>query len=163
MSNYNKETLLRIGKLLKKHREERSFSQGDVATMTGLTITTIFSVEKGRGTSLSNFLLICQALGIQPRDIFVKDLVLTPPFEAPPGAGYRNETARKLDELVYSNFFDTPKRVSDVLRELEIDKKDSNKFSVYLTAYCKEGALEYVKEKNIKKYSRKKSGKAKIK
>lgn len=55
-----------------------------------------------------------------------------------------------------SDFFDAPKRVAEVLEKLESDKRDSNKYSVYLTGYCKEGALEYIKEGNIKRYKKKK-------
>jgi len=125
--------------------------------MTGLTINSISGIERGKNSSLSNFLLICRALHIQPRHIFEKDIDLTPLYNLPPESKKRIDTTKKLDELVNdTDFFQIPKRVSEVLEKLDSDKRDSNKFSVYLTGYCKEGALEYIKEGNIKKYKKSK-------
>lgn len=157
MSDINKYILDSIGKLLRRRREELSFAQKDVANMTGLTINSISSLERGKNTSLHSFLLVCRALQIQPKQIFNEDIDLTPLYKLPPDSKKRIETTRKLDTLVHeSNFFDTPKRVAEVLEKLESDKRDSNKFSVYLSGYCKEGALEYIKEGNIKRYKKKK-------
>ncbi|WDF68033.1 helix-turn-helix transcriptional regulator [Sphingobacterium oryzagri] len=154
----NKDILASIGTRIRKAREELSYSQNDVASMTGLTVNTIASLEKGKGASLNNFLLTCRALKIQPRSIFQEDIDLSPLYNLPPSSKKRREINQRLDDLVYhSDFFVTPKRVADVLKKLNSDKSDSNKFSVYLTAYCKEGELGYVKEGNIKKYVKKKS------
>lgn len=155
MSTGNKEILIRLGNVFRQRREMLSYSQGDVADMTGLTINTIMFLEKGRGTTLNNFLLICRALQIQPRDVFEQDIDLSPLFGLSPESQKRVEKNQKLDYLVYeSDFFETPRRVSDVIKELEADKADSNKYSVYLTGYCKEGELDYIKEGNYKKYSK---------
>lgn len=124
--------------------------------MTGLTINTILFLEKGRGTTLNNFLLICRALQIQPHTLFKDDIDLTPLFALPPESQKRVEKNQKLDHLVYdSDFFETPRRVAEVIKELNADKADSNKYSVYLTGYCKEGELDYIKEGNYKKYLKK--------
>lgn len=158
MLSINKDILIKIGARIRKEREQLLFSQNDVANMTGLTINTIAALEKGKGASLNNFLLTCRALKIQPREIFLEDVDLSPLYNLPPASKRRKQLTQKLDDLVYhSNFFYTPKRVADVVKELESDKSDSNKFSVYLTGYCKEGELEYIKEGNIKKYVKKKS------
>src|SRR5690606_23333675 len=116
-------------------------------------VNSISTFEKGKSISLSNFLLICRALQIQPRLVFDDPIDLTPLYHLPPDAQKRIETTKKLDNLVRNtDFFSTPKRVSEVLEQLDSDRRDSNKFSVYLTGYCKEGELEYVKEGNIKRY-----------
>lgn len=121
--------------------------------MTGLTVNTISALEKGKGSSLNNFLLICRALKTQPKEIFYNDIDLTPLYTLPPSTKRRIDITQKLDELVNnSDFFDTPKRVSEVIEKLDSDKRESNKFSVYLTGYCKEGELEYIKEGNFKRY-----------
>lgn len=157
MSEINRHILVEIGKEIKERREELSYSQKDVSNMTGLTINMISTFENGRGATLNNFLLICRALKIQPKEILKNDIDLTPLYNLPPDSKRRKEVTRKLDHLVYdSDFFETPKRVSDVIKELDSDKAYSNKFSVYLTGYCKEGELEYIKEGNIKKYLKKK-------
>lgn len=157
MGTINKDILAKLGDDIRNQRESLSYSQGDVADMTGLTINTILFLEKGRGTTLNNFLLICRALQIQPRDLFEEDIDLTPLFALPPASQKRVEKNQKLDHLVYeSDFFEIPRRVSDVIKELNADKSDSNKYSVYLTGYCKEGELDYIKEGNYKKYLKKK-------
>lgn len=159
MSIANKTILADIGKQIRIRREELSYAQNDVANMTGLTINTVASLEKGKGATLNNFLLICRALEIQPKDIFKSDISLEPLYNLPPESKRRIEITQKLDNLVYnSDFFNSPKRVADVIKELDTEKSDSNKFSVYLTGYCKEGELEYIKEGNIKKYIKKKNG-----
>lgn len=157
MLHINRDILIRIGAELRARREAMSFSQNDIANMTGLTVNTISALEKGRGSTLNNFLLICRALKTQPKEIFMNDIDLTPLYTLPPSTKHRIDITQKLDELVNnSDFFRTPKRVSEVIEKLESDKRDSNKFSVYLTSYCKEGELEYIKEGNIKRYVKKK-------
>src|SRR5690606_41996716 len=120
-----------------------SFSQNDIANMTGLTVNTISALEKGRGSTLNNFLLICRALKTQPKEIFMNDIDLTPLYTLPPSTKHRIDITQKLDELVNnSDFFRTPKRISDVIEKLDYDKRDSNNISVYITIYCKYGELK---------------------
>jgi transcriptional regulator with XRE-family HTH domain len=153
----NQDILISIGAELRARREAMSFSQNDIANMTGLTVNTVSALEKGKGSTLNNFLLICRALKIQPKDVFTNDIDLTPLYTLPPSTKRRVDITKKLDELVnHSDFFHTPKRVAEVIEKLESDKSESNKFSVYLTGYCKEGELEYIKEGNIKRYVKKK-------
>ncbi|ULT22796.1 hypothetical protein KUH03_26260 [Sphingobacterium sp. E70] len=45
---------------------------------------------------------------------------------------------------------------------MEIDKSQSNKFSVYLSAYCEEGALEFEQQGNYKEYWKKSDTTSKI-
>ncbi|MDR2281620.1 MAG: helix-turn-helix domain-containing protein [Sphingobacterium sp.] len=156
MGVLNKNILKKLGQKIRTRREELSYSQADVANMTGVTTVTVLSLEKGRGTTLNNFLLICRALQIQPREAFELDIELVAPFGLSPDSQKRAEKNQKLDRLVYStDFFEIPRRVSEVIKELGADKADSNKYSVYLTSYCKEGALDYIKEGNYKKYLKK--------
>ncbi len=124
--------------------------------MTGLTINMISTFENGKGATLNNFLLICRALKIQPKEILPNNIDLSPLYDLPPESKRRIEGTRKLDDLVlHTDFFELPKRVSEVLKKLDYDKSQSNKFSVYLSGYCKEGKLEYIKEGNVKKYRKK--------
>jgi len=152
----NKHILSGIGAFLRQRREELSYSQRDVANMTGLTVNSISAIEKGKNFSMNSFLLICRALQVQPKQVFKENIDLTPLYNLPPESRKRIETTKKLNYLVNNtDFFQSPKRVSEVLEELDSDKRESNKFSVYLTGYCKEGALEYIREGNIKKYKKK--------
>lgn len=157
VSGINREILKRIGSEVRIRREALSYSQNDIANMTGLTVNTIFALESGKGATLNNFLLICRALKTQPKDFFSDDIDLTPLYPLPPSSKHRIDITQRLDELISStDFFDTPRRVSEVIEELESDPRESNKFSVYLTTYCKEGALEYKREGHIKRYVKKK-------
>lgn len=156
MSRINEKIIVKLGLELRLRRESLLYSQKDVAYMTGLTINTIARIEKGKGTTLHNFLLICRALNLQPRTLFEYDIDLTPLNAINPDSKHRIEVTQRLDKLVNnSTFFDTPRRVSDVITELESDQNDSNKFSVYLTGYCQEDVLEYEKVGNYKRYKKK--------
>lgn len=156
MSSNNENTIIDIGIRFRKRRDDLRYSQRDVAHMTGLTINTIAAVEKGKSTTIFNFLSICRALKIQPKSIFEKEIDLKPLYDIEPESKRRIETTQKLDDLVYnSDFFDTRRRVSEVLAKLKSDKNDSNKFSVYLTEYCKHDVLEYEKVGNFKLYIKK--------
>lgn len=157
VQHINQDVLISIGAILRARREGLSLSLNDIANMTGLTVNTISALEKGKGSTINNFILICRALKIQPKEVFISDIELAPLYNLPPSTKRRIDITKKLDELVnHSDFFHTPKRVAEVIEELDSDKSDSNKFSVYLSTYCKEGELEYIKEGNIKRYVKKK-------
>lgn len=157
MSEINQEILIEIGRRVRDRRDEKAYSQKDISNMTGLTVNMISNFENGKGATLNNFLLICRALGLQPREILDGDIALTPPYNLPPESRRRIEVTRKLDKLVTeSDFFETPRRVAEVIKEVGHDKSESNKFSVYLSGYCKEGHLDYIKAGKIKKYVKRK-------
>jgi len=157
MAEINEQILKEIGEQLRKQREKLYYSLKDIANMTGLTTNTIAAIERGKGASLNNFILICRALQVQPQAVFNSPIPLTPPFSIPPESKRRIALTKELDELVYhSDFFETPRRVSDVIQHMEADKDQSNRFSVYLGSYCQEGTLEYEKLGNYKVYRKKK-------
>lgn len=156
VSTINNKALIELGKQLRARREACNYAQRDVSQMTGITINTISALENGNGATLNNFLLICRAVHTHPKDIFQLDMDLTPLYTLPPFERKRIEIALKLKNLIFeTDFFEEPKRVSEVIERLESNKKESNKFSVYLSGYCKEGALDYIRVGNIKKYTRK--------
>ena len=156
MGNLNDQILADVGKRLRNRREELFYSQKDISNLTGLTVNTISSLENGRGTGLDNFLLICRALKIQPREVFPEVIPLDSLYDLPPNTRRRLDTTQRLDALVYkSDFFEEPRRVADVLRELDVEANASNHFSVYLSAYCKDGILESVKKGKVRHYFKK--------
>ncbi len=143
----------KIGLIIKKRRVSCSYSQREVSEMTGLTVNTISRLEASGNISLHNLLLVCQALKMQPRELFSEDISLQPPYEMLPSSKKRLELSNKLHKLVMDDsFFSNPKRVSEVIRELKEDPKISNKLSVLLTQYCKQGHLGFVMKGAIKKY-----------
>lgn len=153
VADINKDFLENMGARLRLRREELRFSQRHVADQTGITMNTISAIENGKGGTLNNLLLICRALKIQPRDVMAADLKLTSVFELSPESSRRLAITKQLEELIFhTDFFDQPRRVSEVIENLGLDSSLSNRFSVYLTSYCKEGVLEYVRSGHVKKY-----------
>ncbi|GAA4185676.1 helix-turn-helix transcriptional regulator [Sphingobacterium ginsenosidimutans] len=163
MTDDNKHRLERIGLRFRTKRNELYYSLRDVSNLTGISTGTLNGIEKGRDLTMTNFLLLCHSLEIQPKVFFQDDITFNPPYSLSPDVQERISINKKLDQLVYhSNFFHRPKRVAEVLNELEIDKSQSNKFSVYLSAYCEEGALEFEQQGNYKEYWKKSDTTSKI-
>lgn len=155
VSDTTKDIRRKIGLILKHKRVSLSFSQKEVAEMTGLTVNTISRLEQSGNISLQNLLLVCQALQLQPRDLFWEDIHLTPPYEILPSSRKRLDLSRKLDQLVNdSPFFLEGKRVAEVLVELKENSNISNKVSVLLSQYCKKGQLTYFMDGPIKRYQK---------
>nr|WP_288812301.1 helix-turn-helix transcriptional regulator [uncultured Sphingobacterium sp.] len=156
MTDKDREKLESIGLRFRARRNELYYSLKDVSNLTGISTGTLNGIERGKDLTLTNFLILCRSLEIQPKTFFQSDIELSAPYSLPPDVQERISINKKLDDLVYySDFFNSPKRVSDVLKELNIDKSQSNKFSVYLSAYCEEGALEYEQQGNYKEYWKK--------
>ncbi|CAM3615592.1 helix-turn-helix domain-containing protein [Sphingobacterium prati] len=156
MTDKDREKLESIGLRFRARRNELYYSLKDVSNLTGISTGTLNGIERGKDLTLTNFLILCRSLEIQPKTFFQSDIELSAPYSLPPDVQERISINKKLDDLVYySDFFNSPKRVSDVLKELNIDKSQSNKFSVYLSAYCEEGALEYEQQGNYKEYRKK--------
>ncbi|WP_293947101.1 MULTISPECIES: helix-turn-helix domain-containing protein [unclassified Sphingobacterium] len=163
MTDKDREKLESIGLRFRARRNELYYSLKDVSNLTGISTGTLNGIERGKDLTLTNFLILCRSLEIQPKTFFQSDIELIPPYSLPPDVQERISINKKLDDLVYySDFFNSPKRVSDVLKELNIDKSQSNKFSVYLSAYCEEGALEYEQQGNYKVYRKKADATSKI-
>ena len=156
MTDKDREKLESIGLRFRAQRNELYYSLRDLSNLTGISAGTLNGIERGKDLTLSNFLILCRSLEIQPKFFFQDDIELSPPYSLPPDVQERIIMSKKLDYLVYhSDFFNSPKRVADVLKELEIDKSQSNKFSVYLSVYCEEGALTYEQQGNYKEYRKK--------
>lgn len=158
MTEKDREKLASIGLRFRARRNELYYSLRDLSNLTGISTGTLNGIEKGKDLTLTNFLVLCHSLQIQPKTFFENDIAFDSPYSLPPEVQERIAVSKNLDNLVYnSDFFNTPKRVAEVLHELGVDRSQSNKFSVYLSAYCEEGALEYEQLHNYKKYRKKRS------
>ncbi|MGJ1414436.1 helix-turn-helix transcriptional regulator [Sphingobacterium thalpophilum] len=160
MTDEDKALLETIGLRFRAKRNDLYYSLRDLSHLTGISTGTLNGIEKGKDLTLTNFLTLCRSLEIQPTVFFQHDIVFNSPYSLPPDAQERITLSKKLDDLVYhSDFFHSARRVSEVLVQLGIDKSQSNKFSVYLTNYCEEGALVYQQHGNYKIYRKKKVNK----
>ncbi|MDR3010328.1 MAG: helix-turn-helix domain-containing protein [Sphingobacterium sp.] len=156
MTDQDKVLLETIGLRFRAKRNDLYYSLRDLSHLTGISTGTLNGIEKGKDLTLTNFLILCQTLEIQPNTFFQHEIAFQAPYSLPPDAQERILLSKKLDDLVYhSDFFHTARRVSEVLSQLGIDKSQSNKFSVYLTSYCEEGALVYEQHGNYKTYLKK--------
>lgn len=156
MTDTDKGKLESVGLRFRARRNELYYSLKDVSNLTGISTGTLNGIEKGKDLTFTNFLVLCRTLQIQPRTFFEQDIDFKSPYALPPDVSDRISVSKKLDKLVYdSDFFDSPRRVADVLHELGIDKAQSNKFSVHMSSYCDEGVLTYEKRGNYKVYQKK--------
>ncbi len=156
MANEDKKLLEIIGLRFRAKRNDLYYSLRDLSHLTGISTGTLNGIEKGRDLTLTNFLILCRSLEIQPKIFFQHDIIFNAPYTLPPDAKERIALSKKLDDLVYrSDFFRSARRVAEVLSHLGIDKSQSNKFSVYLTSYCEEGALISEQHGNYKTYRKK--------
>ncbi|WP_411972225.1 helix-turn-helix domain-containing protein [Sphingobacterium sp. Lzh-3] len=156
MTDEDKALLEIIGLRFRAKRNDLYYSLRDLSNLTGISTGTLNGIEKGKDLTLTNFLTLCRSLEIQPALFFQHDIAFNSPYSLPPDTQERIDLSKKLDNLVYhSEFFQTARRVSEVLVQLGIDRNQSNKFSVYLSNYCEEGALIYEQHGNYKTYRKK--------
>jgi Helix-turn-helix. len=156
MTDQDKVLLETIGLRFRAKRNDLYYSLRDLSHLTGISTGTLNGIEKGKDLTLTNFLILCRSLEIQPSTFFKNEIAFHPPYALPPDAQERIMLSKKLDDLVYhSDFFLSARRVAEVLTQLGIDKSQSNKFSVYLTSYCEEGTLVYEQHGNYKTYRKK--------
>ncbi len=63
----------RIGRMLKLYREKTGRNQGDIAAQAGISISMLSQIERGMvSPSIDTLVMVCQALGLDPADLFKK-------------------------------------------------------------------------------------------
>lgn len=157
MDDKSKVVQVKVGAKIRQRRLAKMYSQKDVADLTGLSVNTISAIENGANFTAHNFYLLFNALEIHPRDLYDIDVELEPKYVLPPKSQTRIEISSNLENLVVrSDFFEEPKRVAEVLHELELDPSLSKNFSVYLSAYCRKGKLVVLQDGKVNRYQKKK-------
>ncbi len=148
-----------IGERIRTFRKDRGYSLEDISAMTGFSVNTISSIENGGDTYLSYCLAICQAIGVEPAELFKIKLDLKPRFELPPDRRSRALTTLRVNQLFESGFFETPKLVVSVLEEFESTygiQPESSEVSTALKKLANEGRLQYTKAGRRNLYVKKK-------
>ncbi|ULT22797.1 helix-turn-helix domain-containing protein [Sphingobacterium sp. E70] len=84
MTDDNKHRLERIGLRFRTKRNELYYSLRDVSNLTGISTGTLNGIEKGRDLTMTNFLLLCHSLEIQPKVFFQDDITFNPPYSLSP-------------------------------------------------------------------------------
>lgn len=137
-----------IGERIRRYRKEKGYSMDDVASMTGLSVNTISSIENGGNTYVSHCLAICQALELRPSELFDIQIELKPRYELPPARRNRALTTLRVNKLLDSGFFNTPRFVESVVEELAQNygvQIDSSEVSTALKKLNDDGKLTFSK------------------
>lgn len=139
---------IQIGEKIRKYRKDKGYSLDDVSAMTGFSINTLSSIENGGNTYVSHCMAICQALELKPSELFNIKLELKPRFELPPDRRNRALTTLRVNQLLESGFFSSPKFVESVVEEFAESygvKIDSSEISTALKKLSNDGKLQFTK------------------
>lgn len=152
-----KRLLADIGEKIKQKRLLEDLQPEDVAEMTGLTAVTVRNIENGNETYFSNFVAVCQAINIHPKEILELDIPLSPRFELSQPRKEKSRLTPRIDHLIESDFLKTERTANEVVNELasvyDVDTKSSN-VSVILNRKVTEGKLEVSKNGRINLYKK---------
>ncbi len=116
--------------------------------MTGLSINTLSSIENGGNTYVSHCIAICQSLELKPSELFDIQIELKPRYELPPARRNRALTTLRVNKLLESGFFNTPRFVESVVEELAANygvQVDSSEISTALKKLNDDGKLTFSK------------------
>lgn len=147
----------KLGQRIRERREELHYSQKQVADMSGLSNATISKIEQGNNLSIDKLVLICQAIKIQLRDLFSEDIPLVSRYPLAPEEEETRTFNLALEKMVdKTDYLYTPRRVSEMLREMGQPSSKSKTLSVYLKRFCEMGLLEVDASKRPYRYQIKK-------
>lgn len=111
--------LVAIGSKIQKLRTEKDLQPEDIAEMTGLTAPTIRNIENGSQTYLGNYIAVCLALGVHPKEVLDIKVPVKPLFELSDPRKEKTRLTARIESFIQNNFFDEERSAKDVLRELE--------------------------------------------
>jgi len=134
-----------IGKKIKELREARGFEVEDIAEMTGFTSNNIRAIEKGKESRISTLVEIAFAIGVQPFEILNIIFKIKPRFKLSAKRKEKTRLTERINHLIKSNYFKTPRHAKDVLLILTEDfkiKTTSSAISAILIRRVKEGKLK---------------------
>ncbi|MBT1689422.1 helix-turn-helix domain-containing protein [Dawidia soli] len=115
MTTKEKEFELAFGRNIRSLREEKNWSQEDLAYLVGSEGNQISRVEIGKHSpTLRTILAISKALGKQPRDLFNIGVSLDLNVGSTPKGKRRPKTKEVLFKLMETDFFEIPRSVDAV-------------------------------------------------
>lgn len=141
---HNKKVTTKIGLRLKEQREAYKWEVEDIAEMTGFSANTVRAIENGRECNISYLIEIAFAIGIHPKDIFDVELTIKPRYKLSARRKEKTRLTSRINELLHSNFFGTPRFVKDVLFVLANEykaKTTASSVSVVLLRLVDQGYL----------------------
>ncbi|GHC66141.1 helix-turn-helix domain-containing protein [Ulvibacter litoralis] len=150
--------LATIGKRIQKHRLEIGLQPEDIAEMTGLTAPTIRNIENGKETYFSNFIAVCLAINIHPKEVLDISISIKPLFELSLPRKEKTRLTPRIDSFLETDFFNIERTANDVVEELAAIYKIQTKtsvVSVILKRKVEESALKIRKKGRLNFYKKK--------
>lgn len=156
MKYNSKEALLEaLGKRIQHQRINEGLEPEDVAEMTGLTAPTIRNIENGSETFLSNFIAVCLAINMHPRDVMDIELTIKPFNELSEPRKEKTRLTARIDYFIEINYFQQERTAKDVVNDLTVHyetKTTTSAVSVILNRKVEHGDLKTKKKGKINVY-----------
>lgn len=153
-----KKLLVTIGNKIQQQRLSQDLQPEDVAEMTGLTAATIRNIENGNETYLSNFLSVCLAIHMHPKEILDMEITIKPLFELSQPRKEKTRLTPRIDNFLETDFFKIERTANEVVEELSLLYKIKTKtpiVSVILNRKVDEGMLKVRKKGRFNVYKMK--------
>lgn len=150
MVNYHNNIVTKeIGRRIKKLRETYELEIEDISEMTGFAYQTIQAIENGGESSTTYVVEIAFAIGVHPEQLFIDlPLKMKSRFKLSAKRKEKTRLTSRINQLLESNYFETPRFVKDVFTSLKEDykiKTTSSSISVILLRLKKEKKLKIKK------------------
>jgi transcriptional regulator with XRE-family HTH domain len=118
VSKKDKEFELAFGRSIRKLREERNWSQEDLAYSASIEANQVSRVETAKHSpTLRTILALARAFGSYPHQLLDIGIALDFSIERAPTGKRRPKTKELLFKLINTDFFDTPQSVDSVARQ----------------------------------------------
>lgn len=155
----NSISLKAIGKAIKSKRDEEIIDIAEVRNSIGVPYSTVTQIENGEDIYLSNFLKICFALDLHPKDLLdiEFDVILT---ENTANQSEKSKITGRIRKLIKNNYFQDWRSTGDVVEALNKDhpvEVKSNNVSSILSQFHDKGKLQKRNKKNssrLKEYKK---------
>lgn len=126
--------------------------------MTGLTAATIRNIENGNETYLSNFIAVCLAITMHPKDMLDIQMTIKPLFELSQPRKEKSRLTPRIENFLETDFFKIERTANEVVQELSLLYKIKTKtpiVSVILNRKVEEGMLKVSKKGRFNVYKKK--------
>ncbi|SEJ38009.1 Helix-turn-helix domain-containing protein [Myroides marinus] len=148
---------LEIGQKLKKKREELGYTQGDIVYMTKISKSSIIKIENGKTTNMDFYFLYAVTVELSLQSLLDVKIDLAPKRKLTETRSKAIKLTMKIKNLISENFFNTPKTVADIKKELlekeliDISLK-SGEISNVLRNIEKEKGIKVIRDGKINRY-----------
>jgi transcriptional regulator with XRE-family HTH domain len=146
--NRDKRIQVAFGRLLKKTREERSWTQAELSAVVNMEVNQISRLENGSNApNLHTIVVLALALGKQPADLLKLDynFEANTDFSVRPRKGKSPETTSIVTRLVQGDFFRTPRSVADVINHCK------KQYHIGLKSPATSGVLKKLRDAKVLK------------